>query len=316
MPVVTATPADLPAVKAFVHSATRRQGGAGDEDLAMLVEGGNVLLATTNRDRPLAPSLPTLQRRGLDALAAFYPEPRPESLPSGEPDRVFLRTAAFRNGISPSAALHELLDVWCRLPAQAQRLLIAYGGEPWYNRSLLAAECTLAEEVIFLALPHLDRHFGSASHEAPVESAGSTPQGAAFIRPAQAPEIDTLAELDAACFNVLWHMGRADLRQLLLFGRLSVAVVDGELAGYLALTIRGEVAQIARLAVHGRWSGHGIGRQLLVEGLRSAVDAGCTSAILNTQAQNLRAQGLYRSLRFYPTGERFEVYTRWSTAEV
>jgi ribosomal-protein-alanine N-acetyltransferase len=300
MPVVPATPADLPAVKAFVRSATRRQGGAGDEDLAMLVEGGHVLLATTERDSPLAPSLPTLQRRGLDALAAFYPEPRPASLPSGEPDRVFLRTAAFRNGISPSASLHELLDAWCGLPARRERLLIAYGGEPWYNRALLAAECTMAEEVIYFALPHLDRHFGSAPQQ----------PSTAIVRPAEAGEIGALAELDAACFNVLWHMGPADLRQLLLFGRLSLALVDGELAGYLALTIRGEVAQIARLAVHGRWSGHGIGRQLLVDGLRSAVDAGCTSAILNTQAQNLRAQGLYRSLGFHPTGERFEVYTR------
>ena len=89
--------------------------------------------------------------------SAFYPEPRPASLPAGEPDRVFLRAAAFRNGVSPSTALHELLDAWCGGAAHRTRLLIAYGGEPWYNRALLAAGCVLAEEVIFFELPHLDR---------------------------------------------------------------------------------------------------------------------------------------------------------------
>src|SRR6476659_6919155 len=110
MPVTTATAADLPVVKVLVRVAARSQVGLGDEDLAMLVEAGNVLLASA------AEATRPLQRHQIDALAAFYPEPRPVSLPTTEPDRVFLRAAAFRNGVSPSATLHELLDAWCSLP--------------------------------------------------------------------------------------------------------------------------------------------------------------------------------------------------------
>lgn len=297
MPVTTATAADLPAVKALIRAAARSQIGIGDEDLAALVETGSVLLATAT-DAAHPP-----QRNQLDAMAAFYDEPRPASLPAAEPDRVFLRAAAFRNGVSPSSALHELLNTWSGA-AYRTRILIAYGGEPWYNRSLLAAGCVLAEEVIFFELPRLDR----SAPELHV------PLGPAAVRSATIADIGGLALLDAACFNVLWHMGPADLRQLVLFGHLTLAEMEGSLAGYLALTVRGSIAQVARLAVHPAWSGHGIGRQLLAGGLGAASDLGCRSAVLNTQADNQRAQALYRSLGFHPTGERFEVYTRLAPA--
>ena len=302
MGVITAAPGDLPAIKTLIRAASRSQLGIGDEDLALLVETGSVLLATA------AGATHPLPGDQIEAVAAFYAEPRPASLPAAEPDRVFLRAAAFRNGVSPSATLHELLDAWRRAPAPRTRLLIAYGGEPWYNRSLLAGGCVLAEEVIFFELPHLDR-------SAPELQAAAGPAAVRpAVRTATVADIGDLALLDAACFNVLWHMGPADLRQLVLFGHLTLAEIAGSLAGYLALTTRGSIAQVARLAVHPAWSGHGIGRQLLTGGLRTAAELGCRSAVLNTQADNQRAQALYRSLGFHPTGERFEVYTRLAAA--
>jgi ribosomal-protein-alanine N-acetyltransferase len=203
--------------------------------------------------------------------------------------------------------LHELAGAWSAAartagqttgPATA-RLLIAYGGEPWFNRSLLAAGCTLAEEVIFFALSDLQQAARAFAPGPPAD----TP------RPLAPSELPALAALDAACFNVLWHMGVADLRQLLLFGRLTVVERNGAPVGYLALTVKEGVAQIARLAVHPAWSGHGIGRRLLADGLAAAAEQGCTGAVLNTQADNRRSQALYRSFGFHPTGERFEVYT-------
>lgn len=298
MPVITAANADLALVKESVRDAARRKLGLGQEDLAPLVEAGHVLLAVDDS---------ALDRRGpvardqVRALAAFYPEPRPSSLPADAPDRIFLRAAAFRSGTSPSAALAELVDAWAARAAAHPRLLIAYGGEPWFNRSLLAAGCTLAEEVIFLALSDLIR--------LPTQSAGEDGAGTS-LRLAAPAELNALAALDAACFNIRWHMGVADLRQLQLFGRLTVAEQDGALAGYLALTVNEGIAQIARLAVHPAWAGRGIGRRLLAEGLAAARELGCNSAILNTQTDNSRAQMLYHSFGFRPTGERFEVYTR------
>lgn len=302
MPITTASAGDLPAVRALIRAASRSQIGLADEDLAMLVEAGSVLLAAAED------AAHPLQRDQIDAMAAFYAEPRPASLPAAEPDRVFLRAAAFRNGVSPSSALHELLQTWSSTTTQRTRLLIAYGGEPWYNRALLAGGCRLAEEVIFFELPHLHR-------SAPELQVPSSPTAVrAAVRSAAVADIGSLALLDAACFNVLWHMGPADLRQLVLFGNLTLAEMEGSLAGYLAMTTRGSTAQVARLAVHPAWTGHGIGRELLTGGLRAAADLGCRSAVLNTQADNQRAQTLYRSLGFHPTGERFEVYTRLAPA--
>ncbi len=315
MPVMRATAADLALVKNLVHDAARRQVGLGEEDLASLVAAGHVLLAIDDAaaavnvtaavdvTAAVAGSPSPVARNAVHALAAFYPEPRPVSLPPTAPDRVFLRAAAFRGGSSPSAALAELVAAWAGA-TWAPRLLIAYGGEPWFNRSLLAAGCTLAEEVIYYALPDLQRTVASPPAGLP---AGAQP---AILRLAVPAELASLALLDTACFNVLWHMGVADLRQLLLFGRLTVAVRDGALVGYLALTVKDTVAQVARLAVHPAWSGHGIGRQLLADGLLAAAEGGCDLAVLNTQSHNTRSQAIYRSFGFRPTGEHFEVYTR------
>lgn len=305
MPVITAAEADLALVQQLVRNAPRRQMSLGEEDLSMLVAAGHVLLLVDAPDG----SGSVAAGRAVGSLAAFYPEARPASLPPSAPDRVFLRAAAFAGGVSPSAALAALVDGWCRTSAARPRLLIAYGGEPWFNRSLLAAGCTLAEEVIYFELPDVKRAVmegvrANLLHQSGQESASEAP------RLASPAELDALAALDAAAFNVLWHMGAADLRQLLLFGRLTVAARDGVLAGYLALTVKNDTAQIARLAVHPAWSGRGIGRELLMEGLQAAHALGCRRAVLNTQTTNSRAQALYRSFGFRPTGERFEVYTR------
>lgn len=303
MPVMTASSAELALVRQLMHDAARRQAGMGDEDLAESVAAGHVLLLVDGGGPPAAAAL---QRADVRALAAFYPEPRPPSLPAGEPDRVFLRAAAFRSGASPSSSLAELVDQWCSGPAGLSptggqpRLLIAYGGEPWFNRALAAAHFRLAEEVIYLELPELE----------PARLLPPADAGGLALRSLSPAEINELAALDAACFNVLWHMGVADLRQLLMFGRVTVAEEGGALIGYLALTVKEDVAQIARVAVHPAWSGRGIGRRLLVDGLLAAYGLGCRRGVLNTQATNTRAQGLYRSLGFRPTGERFEVYTR------
>lgn len=305
MPVTIAASASLALVQELFHTASRRHVGLGEEDLAGLVAAGHVLLAVDDAAHNAAVAAASavarpLQRNQVYAMAAFYPELRPFSLPPAAPDRVFLRAAAFRSGISPSAALKELVDAWSAAGLLRPRLLIAYGGEPWFNRSLLTAGCTLAEEVIFFELPDLKRTV-----------AGLSPAAAgAALRLASPADLNELALLDAACFNVLWHMGVADLRQLLLFGRLMVAERNGLIAGYLALTVKDKAAQVARLAVHPDWNNHGIGRALLTGGLAAAVELGCHTALLNTQANNTRAQSLYRSLGFRPTGEHFEVYTR------
>ncbi len=76
------------------------------------------------------------------------------------------------------------------------------------------------------------------------------------------------------------------------------------------MTMSGAIAHVARLAVHPRWQGRGIGRQLMIDALTMAAEGNCQRVVLNTQVDNIPSQRLYHSLGFRPTGEEFVVLTR------
>lgn len=286
MSVITATSEDLQLVKDIMRTGARRQVSLGDEDLQHLVASGAVLLAVDGR--------------GAWGIAAFQYETHPLSLPLDVPDRVYLRAVAFKRDASPSAGLHELVDAYGARSSHAARLLIAYSSDGWYDRALQAAGLQQAEQVYFFELANLERL---------IERLPVTP-GPAHLRSAAPGDMEALARLDAATFDLIWHMTAPDLQRLMLVGRVEIALINGEYAGYTALTASDDVAQLARIAVHPRWQSRGIGRQLLVDSLRAAEQAGCSAMVLNTQATNTQAQTIYRSLGFRQTGEHFGVYTR------
>jgi len=286
MSVITATAEDLRLVRDITHTGARRQVNLGDEDLVNLVDNGTVLLVVDGG--------------GAWGLAAFYHEPHPSTLSRNTPDRVYLRAVAFRRNTSPSEGMNQLVAAYGSRPSLAARLLIAYGGEGWFDRTLQAAGFGQAEQVNYFELAGLRR----CVERLPL---GAEP---AQLRSATLNDIETLAHLDAATFDVIWHMTAPDLQRLLLVGRIEVAQMNGDYAGYTAMTASDDVGQLARLAVHPRWQGQGIGRQLLVDSLRAAEQMGCRAVVLNTQAANTPAHALYRSVGFRQTGEQFAVFTR------
>jgi [ribosomal protein S18]-alanine N-acetyltransferase len=284
MAALVATTDQIGIIKDLIARGTRRQVNLGDEDLQTLVEEQGVYLS--------------LEGARAVGLLAIQCEPHAPSLPASAPGRAYVRAVAFRSGASPTIELQRLVETW-RSRQHARQLLIAYGGERWLDRALDAAGLRLAEEVIFFAVHNLRRR-----------ARAWQPDGPAELRNAQPDEVDALAALDAAAFNLLWHFPARQLHPLLLRGRVQVAVVDSTtLAGYAAMTVRDDAAQVARLAVHPAWQGKGIGRQLMVDSLIAAVELGCDTAVLNTQVNNRRSQNLYRALGFRPTGERFGTYT-------
>ncbi len=193
----------------------------------------------------------------------------------------------------------ELLQAYAAGQGHDSRLLIAYGGEPWLERAYEAAGLTVSEQVVYFERDRLNR----------LAAQLQPPAGPAQLRPATPGDLDALAGLDAATFDVLWHLSAKELRTLLFQGSIQMAIQDGVLAGYMAYTVQGESAQLARLAVHPAWQGRGIGRQLLTDCLLTAAAQGCRLAVLNTQARNQAAQHLYRSFGFTATGRRLAVYT-------
>ena len=290
MSVTAAMPAQLALVRDLLHTAVRRQVNVGDEDLAGLIEQGSVFLCTDG-DEPWG-------------VVCLQSEARPATLPPDAPTRVYLRATAFRPSTSPTAAMQEMLAALQVQPAQRNRLLIAYSGEPWLDRALRGAGLTQADQVIFFALADLPRRSAALGAVA----------GPAILRSARPDDLDTLARLDAVAFDPLWHMAAPDLVHFLWNGRLQAAILADQPVGYLAMTARESTARLARLAVHPAFRGQGIGRQLMVDSLAAACALGCTRATLNTQASNERSQHLYRSLGFRPTGERVAVFTLLLTA--
>lgn len=73
----------------------------------------------------------------------------------------------------------------------------------------------------------------------------------------------------------------------------------GDLAGFCWTKIHpsgeGEIYIIAVVPGHG---GRGLGRQLVLEGMRHLAERGCRRVVLYTESDNERAVSLYRSLDF------------------
>jgi ribosomal protein S18 acetylase RimI-like enzyme len=74
--------------------------------------------------------------------------------------------------------------------------------------------------------------------------------------------------------------------------------------GYAVTGMTGDMGYLQRLAVDPDDAGRGIGRALVLDGLGWLRARGAVQALVNTQVDNERALGLYRSVgfRLLPTG--------------
>lgn len=127
-------------------------------------------------------------------------------------------------------------------------------------------------------------------------------------------DIPALTALDRAAFSPLWRMDDRGLAELCLNSRVQVAEIEGQMAGYAALSLhRAEdryddnEAQLARLAVHPDFQGLGIGRQLLGESIAHAHAQECYRILLNTPESNPASRALYASFHFRRQGARMPV---------
>lgn len=227
-------------------------------------------------------------------------EKRPITLPSGAPNRAYIRAAALTRGKSPTVHVPELIRAAeAYMPEYAPaHLLTVYGDVEWLTRALYHANFTIAEEVQFFALSNLQQWHPPQTVQRVTEANHDL-----HLRPCHPDDLAILAYLDAHTFTPLWHFGQEGLRELLFTSRLHVATVHGQLVGYTALSYTNKRAHLARLAVHPQWQGQGYGHLLLSDVLLDAQREGINVVMLNTQIHNQRAQQLYRAYGFRPTGQ-------------
>jgi ribosomal protein S18 acetylase RimI-like enzyme len=74
--------------------------------------------------------------------------------------------------------------------------------------------------------------------------------------------------------------------------------VDGAVVGYAIVGRAARRGYVQRLAVAPEVQGSGLGRALLIDGLRWLGRRGAARAVVNTQVDNDRARRLYESLGF------------------
>jgi len=235
-------------------------------------------------------------------FVAVEAETRPPTLPASAPNRVYLRALALARGRAPSLYVADLIEAAIQqLPPSPQgHQLIAYADADWLRIPLFQAGFTLTEEIQFFGLHHVARWQGQATqHHPPVH-----------LRAGQLADLPAVAVLDAATFTPLWHFDVTALQEISLTSRLQLALIEDELVGYTVLATSETTAHLARLAVHPKFQGHGLGKYLLNEALVYAKDAGIDTVLLNTQVHNRTAQQLYRSVGFRPTGRVTPVLTR------
>jgi ribosomal-protein-alanine N-acetyltransferase len=125
----------------------------------------------------------------------------------------------------------------------------------------------------------------------------------ARLRPAGPADIDVVLEINAAAFDSLWRYDPATIITWLTTAEYAIiAELDGHPVGFslAANPLRGEYAQLIRVATHPAVQGRGIGRQLVTDAIRFAEESGCAGISLNTQASNGIARRLYQSLDFRP----------------
>ena len=299
MSIIKANPTQTPQVRHLLHNGRHVYSSFGDEDLPALLEKGLALL-------------------GEDARAAWgflciQVEDRPATLPASAADHAYLRSLAIAQGRSPSQDVVALMDAAIQHLRKHIRpvQIIVYGGEDWFIKPLLAAGFALTERVAFFRL-NLDRRPASNPMLPFISKRWSNPPALAVaqLRPMQPSDIEMLAQLDAETFDSLWHFGAKDLWELLFRARAQVALLEGKLVGYSALSVTNEEAHLARLAVHPTAQGHGIGRQLLADCIAYGRDTQIASIALNTQVSNERSQRLYRQLGFRPTGLVLPIVTK------
>lgn len=291
-----------PEIERFLNRARHVYADTGREDLPGLIRSGVMIVGRDDVEN----------QEAVCALLAFQRESRPPTLPVDAPDREILRYAAVAAKRSAVTDIPLLMAyAWPWLSERGNNFQVqSYGSQRWLVNPLLASGFAIDERIEFLRLTDLQRR----TVPAVVSTPGKTsPVDGVTTRSALPADLALLARLDAAAFPPRWHFGEDALFTLLFGGKVQLAFIGGELAGYWAQTQTADrEAHLARLAVHPALHGRGVGRFLLIDAIEYARAEKFRSILLNTQTDNQRAQSLYRTFGFRPTGRIVPILARTS----
>jgi [ribosomal protein S18]-alanine N-acetyltransferase len=140
--------------------------------------------------------------------------------------------------------------------------------------------------------------------------------GEAIIRAATPADAPAITANDRAAFEPVWWHSTATVGHILrAVGHFVVAQIDDRVVGHAFSDVYGGQGHLIRLVTHPDFQGRGIGEQLLVESLTYQLSLDAYPFTLNTQADNLLSQALYRRYGYRLAGWPVQVMKRMTSDE-
>ncbi len=214
--------------------------------------------------------------------------------PPNPPEAAWMRLFAVSSDITVEEAWEIL---W---PAAHEYLwgttIAAISLQGWFSQQLAAAKFTHTHSVAMLTWE---------GQELPPESI--VPD--CILRLMNFDDLLAVKDLDAQSFEPIWQQS-IDMLEI-AFRQAAVATVaedeDG-IIGYQISTAGSEGGHLARLAVHPRVQGEGVGYSLIRDLLVQFYRRGALKITVNTQINNVASLALYQKAGFNRTGEIYPVY--------
>ena len=210
----------------------------------------------------------------------------------------WIRLLAIGAGRMPGQIISELWrQAEARCPQAGIRSVAILMIANWLPTYMSQLGFGVSDEVITMS------HIGNRLPTAPAADSA--------VRPAERGDISRLCEIDRLAFSPHWQMSASDFRQALRIAKVAtVAVQNGEVAGYQISTRHDEAGHLARLAVDPACQRLGIASTLLHRLLDDLWRIGVESVTVNTQASNLPSQHLYQRFGFFRSGYDLELWDK------
>lgn len=130
------------------------------------------------------------------------------------------------------------------------------------------------------------------------------------MRPMADADVEAVWALNTLVQPTSWSVAflREQLVNPLTHANL-IAEIDGRLVGHAAMAMLADEGHVTALSIDPEYQRQGIGRSLLAELCRSALERELTAMTLEVRASNEPAIALYRAFGFAPAGVRPSYYS-------
>lgn len=251
---------------------------------------GFVVLDLAETETMLATPAPTLFSRPLELEACL-------AVAADPPPAAWVRVAALANSQMAEQKMSAMFAfVNDYLKKERVRQIYWLLVESWPD--------TLLHELGFVQVNFVETYVKSDTQ---VPHAKEVP--GLIIRAVSDRDMPRLEQIEREAFEPLWRHSASSLRLAWRHAlSFDVAELEGQVVGYQLSSPAESGAHLARMTIAPPRQGRGIGTQLLAHACANYRQLGLSHISLNTQADNLASQRLYRHFGFRPNGQRFPIW--------